>query len=238
MIQTKTFAQDDYCYACDNEYGDETYINNDPRWFMEYYSDEDGIWIGGHATSDEERQELENANNAWKSGSYQPSQHNERQINNRLNLFSESNQQKKCVIDGTMISIVESMNALDQMINDRVYSQVDIKDCNFEMMDDTTGLYSCPVNASTGMWIITDINMKPQSIQIFGPADNGKPSKAAYDWAFVATTYACTDLELEKINDIFLQTWKTGYYADSNIEMACGDDPYLDDFWVYFIANK
>ena len=34
----------------------------------------EGIWIGSHATSDEERQELENANNAWKNGSYQPSE--------------------------------------------------------------------------------------------------------------------------------------------------------------------
>ena len=145
---------------------------------------------------------------------------------------------QNCKIDGTFISIVESMNVLDQMINERVYSQVDIKNCNFEMLNESSGLYECPINASTAMWIITDKNLKPLSIQIFGPADNGKPSKAAYDWAFVATTYVCKDLKLDKINDIFLQTWKSGYYADSSIEMACGDDPYLEDFWVYFIANK
>lgn len=187
---------------------------------------EDGsIYIGGHPTTEEERKELELENK-------------ERQNSRRRDQFTEDYFGKNCIIDGTIISIVESMNTLDQMINDRVYSQIDIKDCKFEMLDDSTGLYDCPVNASTGMWIVTDKNMKPLSIQIFGPADNGKPKKATYDWSFVATTYACKVLELEKINDIFLQTWNTGYYEDRTIEMACGDDPYLEDFWVYFIANK
>ena len=157
-------------------------------------------------------------------------------------LSSASAQAKKeCVVEGTIDTIVQNMNLIAEMLNllgDRIGPEIDVNKCSFEITNYQKGLYTCPINASTGMWVFTDKYLNAEVIQIYGPAENDKPKKTTYDWAYVASNYACMNMKMPDVEDMFISAWNNGYYENSNIEFICGIDPYLDNTWVYIIANK
>lgn len=218
IFDTDAYKNGDYYIREDGRIA----LGSDPS--EEYKILDDGsIWIGSRPTTEEERRELELANSQ------------------RQPIYTDLKVSKGCMIEGSIDMIVQSMNGIAQMLNDVGYNfglLIDTKECTLEFTDYQKGLYTCPINASTGMWVFTDKYLNAEVLQIYGPTDNGKPKKTTYDWAYVASSFACKNKKDQEINDMFLAAWNTGYYSNNDIEFVCGQDPYLDNTWVYIIANK
>ena len=146
-----------------------------------------------------------------------------------------------CHIEGTIDTIVETLNLYGQMYSDldnKIFHAIDIESCTYEKINNTTGAYSCHVNASTEMIIFTDQFRNAKVLQIYGLADNGKPKRTTFDWALYATTLACQSLYMQDIIDIFTNAYSNFYYENEDITIACGLDPDFTDIWHYVIKNK
>ena len=147
-----------------------------------------------------------------------------------------------CIIEGTIEEIISTMNAIGQMFADfdnEILMEIDINNCTFDILNNNTGVYNCPINYSANMSVFTDKHLKPTALTIYGRINkNGMPYKTVYDWAYYATGYACLSSEFQTFTDIFIQAIETGHYKDRTIEIVCGYEPDLDDTWSYIIANN
>lgn len=119
-------------------------------------------------------------------------------------------------------------------------SSIDIKSCRFLINSSDSGLYTCPINASTTLHVYTDKYMKPDMIVIAGPLDNqGLPKKTTFDWAMAAlfAVIQPDNLYYQDLLEIYSQSLKTGFYEDEYNYVICGSD-YESNQWHYIITNK
>ena len=148
---------------------------------------------------------------------------------------------EKCHISGKFEDIITSFNwsaEIDYNITGTRYRKIDPDKCVFEIQNQNLGLYICELDATTALYIGTDKYLNAETIQIQGYTETNKPSRATYDWAFIATSVACGNNYWSDIQDIFIEAYKKGYYYKNGVKIACGKHPDADFLWVYAIGNE
>ena len=146
-----------------------------------------------------------------------------------------------CMITGSFEGIIENMNLIGEMLQDFGYSTsptINSNKCKFEIISDSTGQYSCDINSSTKMDILTDKNLNPTIIIILGRMIDDMPAETALDWAYAATILACMDMREKDIQDRYIETLKNSIYSSDTITMVSIQDPNYEDTWNYIVANK
>jgi len=142
---------------------------------------------------------------------------------------------------GSLEDTINYLNAAAELydyMGYATYTKIDINKCSFEIVSEQTGVYFCPINASTELYIYTDRYLKTNSILVAGPLDHGKPKKTTYDWSLVAFSCAAGhDLYHQEILDNFYNTVDIGYYEDSFVRIACGPD-YENNSWMFIALKK
>lgn len=148
---------------------------------------------------------------------------------------------RDCEITGKFEDVIKNLNGIAEMmtlLDDVPYGNIDPDKCDFEIRSSNQGLYICEVNATTAMYIQTDKYLNAESFQIHGLTNTNVPSKATYNWSYIATSAACMDLNLQDTTDLFIEAFQSGYYKTKDITIVSGMHPDADNLWVYIISNN
>ena len=146
-----------------------------------------------------------------------------------------------CRITGSLEEIITNLNLIGEMLSYQDFKTnlpIEIDKCKFEIISDKTGMYSCYVNASVNLDILTDKNLNPTTMIVVGKMKNNIPYETASDWAFAVASLACMNMKLPDIWDMYMQAIKNDYYANRDITMISTTDPNYKDTWNFIVMNK